>query len=774
MSNYPTTNLSPGDMQLYDNSLPGLVAGSYEISVTQDLPNTSTQNYSTTIPQNFDVNGPQFSIDTNEIHALFPADQSNGDFSLNIPYVTLETPTLPWERLVDTGQPNTIPWMALIILSGDEVVLNPTTGSPLIQSTVTTYLTPDPNGKILKPAIALNTVSTAVQQSQMNSIVLPLNLFTLVSPRLQDLATLAHVREINPGSQVVSGSSDDGWFGELIANRFPISNNPNDSSGMKNYALIVSLEGFSQYLVDAPAWPVGAEAIQLTVLSSWSFISAVQPGQTFSELAENLSCQAVASNGANTLLRIPVTNTSSPAASRVMEGYTALSYHTLPGDESFSWYRGPLTPVPAQALPALSSGQHYINPSQLLIYDQANAVFDTSYAAAWNIGRLTALADPAFVDTLQLVRRRMSSQSVKVMQRSKLSHLSGITDLKTLASHGITRKTFADKMTAGLGTDVNALYKQAPSNAPTKVQSKTKTNFLYPTETVPVSAAAERKWFLKKAEVGQFLIEDSSDDMDTLSTWLSQLVLLTNIPFNHLVADQRMLPQESARFFYVDPNWLRALFDGAVSLGINASHDQQIHEIMTPALWKSSVTKASAIRPALLQQDAPAIPPMSPLPAAGMLIRSALISAWPGLQVNASANSGTVNIMRMVHLSPTVLFVLWDSIPTKVTISQPQQGFSYGVADNWTLPLRSLAASNLGATTGTNFPSTGDLTQFMRKDTAGNNSYVLNIMAPGTNGVGYLNPELAVALKTGTILTPSQYAIELIQSPEEISFNPPV
>src|SRR5579859_3598861 len=109
--NYPQTNLPPGDMQLYDNSTPGLPAGDYRVDVTQALPNVVTNQFSKLIHQEFIVNAPQFSIGSQEIHAVFPGDQSNGNFSLNIPYVTFTTPALPWERVVGPGQPDTIPWM---------------------------------------------------------------------------------------------------------------------------------------------------------------------------------------------------------------------------------------------------------------------------------------------------------------------------------------------------------------------------------------------------------------------------------------------------------------------------------------------------------------------------------------------------------------------------------------------------------------------------------------------------------------------------------------
>ena len=51
-------------------------------------------------------------------------------------------------------------------------------------------------------------------------------------------------------------------------------------------------------------------------------------------------------------------------------------------------------------------------------------------------------------------------------------------------------------------------------------------------------------------------------------SWLSRLRLLEGVPFPYIVPSEGMLPNESIRFFHVDRNWLDALVDGALSVGI--------------------------------------------------------------------------------------------------------------------------------------------------------------------------------------------------------------
>ena len=54
-----------------------------------------------------------------------------------------------------------------------------------------------------------------------------------------------------------------------------------------------------------------------------------------------------------------------------------------------------------------------------------------------------------------------------------------------------------------------------------------------------------------------------------IAAWLGRLHTLIGVPFGYLVGDQGQLPPESIRFFRLDDNWIRALLDGAFSLGRN-------------------------------------------------------------------------------------------------------------------------------------------------------------------------------------------------------------
>ncbi|MDF2193255.1 hypothetical protein [Paraflavitalea sp. CAU 1676] len=755
--------IDPGFMELYDNETPGLGAGKYVVSATLSLPNTDTDNYSKTTTQTFAVQGPQFSIDTTEIHAMSPASNANGDFTEVLPAIVLENAVLPWERPITSDK--TIPWMALLVLRASELEIDPATHSPLITSTVQDFLHAEAG--IIKPSIDPTQISTPILQSTMNSFRISTAVFQAITPRLKELSTLSHVRHINPATQVVNGTDGDGWFSIVLANRFPLSSNPGDSAGAVNYVQLVSLEGLSNYLVDAPEWPTGASKVQLISLASWTFTCAAQPGQTFAELAEHLI--TAANNDPNSLLlKIPAADDGSVAATRLKQGYTALSFHTDPGPDTFCWYRGPFSPVPAQPLPA--SITQYQHAAAAMIYDQANGIFDNSYAAAWTIGRLTALADPGYIDALQRVRDKTISTGTRLLERSKQPHLAGITDLAVLASPGLSRKTFTGHVKASVHSELTQSFK-APLNNTQAVKGPAR-NFLFPQEAPPASPAAEATWFFRQPAISSFLATQAAEEIDPLTTWLGNLALLEGISFNHLVPDQRMLPVESIRFFYVDQAWLHLLIDGAMNIGIHGSREGMAHNILAPSLKERSLQKAAGARNLLLRK-ASEDPPAPKLPAAGMLLRSALVSGWPGLSVTAKAGGTDVSILRMDHLSPSILLVLWSGVPDTVTISQPEQGLLFGVEDGWTILRRSLAATNLGAPLGApNFPASGDIKQFMRPVQNNTGGLVLNLVPAVAGTPNYIIPAMATALSQANI-SASQFAIEMVKAPEKITFNPP-
>ncbi len=189
------------------------------------------------------------------------------------------------------------------------------------------------------------------------------------------------------------------------------------------------------------------------------------------------------------------------------------------------------------------------------------------------------------------------------------------------------------------------------------------------------------------------VLQDSIPDFpDDLNNWMSRLKLLYGVPFNYLVPDERMLPPESIRFFYVDINWINAMLDGAYSIGRNLTTSDNSAELnadraILPGLHPAITSRAGNIRAKGLGLKDPA-PSMAVI--SGFLLRSKVISEYPKLGVYAyekghtpddGANAAFMTILRMEKLgdkSDTMLCLV-DGDAYRVDIHEAPEHLHYGI-----------------------------------------------------------------------------------------------
>jgi hypothetical protein len=253
-----------------------------------------------------------------------------------------------------------------------------------------------------------------------------------------------------------------------------------------------------------------------------------------------------------------------------------------------------------------------------------------------------------------------------------------------------------------------------------------------------------------------------------IANWLSRLVLLYPVPFNLMVPDSRMLGPETLRFFYVDNNWLGALLDGALSIGIDSSRLVALHTMMRDLIHRSAFKTARTLRQKAIGVEVAESQTAEKI-TTGFLFRSAVVSGWPNLAIRPGKNDRTaITTLRMDHLAPNVLLCLFAGVPDFIEISEPQEGFRFGVDDDGKIPLREpvTGASPLGTQLkNTYFEVFPD---FLRSD----DTRVLNL-APAANAglIQKLEAALAAAGANVPNLGPSDFALQMVKSPEAIRFT---
>lgn len=747
-----TSRAPSGDaVQFYDNVEPGLKDGTYRIDLSLELSAAGAEIPPTT--QRFEVRGPRFSIDPADIHAVFPPNGATGVFEEVLPHVVFNKRLLPWERDVPSLADH-VPWLALLVFSEGELSGPSESGNHARTITVEQLLAPETNTR--KPRLDPATVAPAEQGQRCQTVTCASALFAQIVPNARELPYLAHVREVKGGGTAEPAHNDRGWFSVVVANRFAKAGS--DVAASKSIVHLVSLEGFGDLLGDATPQAPAEPTIQLVTLANWTFSCLADRAQTFGGLARNLAFDPASGDArrpAPSLLhRLPFTPTGRTdagtlaAEQRVAAGYVALGYHAPSGEDGFAWYRGPCSPVVAR--PVAGAGA-FETADAATIYDAASGVFDLSLATAWQAGRGLALADRTFSNALRRVRIAADATLQEAV--------------------GISAADVQGQLAALIGGGALSTIAQASrSLAPLAASPRRRASG-------PSSAAALVRGALGQPDARARLAEqvEANPDVRTVADWLGQVLLLRKLPFVHLVPDARMLPAESIRFFYLDPNWQQAMLSGALSVGLGSSRQSAVQSALTVQLER--MAQASALTSRSTPTGQPAPPPGAGGPKAGFLLRSSLVGGWPGLTVGASLAGDTVRPLRLERLGLGVLIALFDGTPDQIVIGEPHEGLAFGVDDAGAVVSRTLHDGEVAQ--GASVP-VFDPTQPERSSATirPGGQRVLNIAADPAPPAGSsaepadLVGRLAEVLDIApAALTPANFAVQMVKGPEQLVFS---
>ena len=754
------TDIGIGDIRLYDDFRPSLTAGTWYASVTHELQQadgTVVNTDALAAAQELVVSAPQFAIDTTAVVATYPPDASTGRFAEVLPHVVLSDPMLPWERTIGTAG---APWLALLVLSDDELVGDATSATHAVTATVGDLLAAQPG--VRKPAV---TPSPDVATTDPCTYVLvPATVFADVTPRLDEVAYLAHCRQVNTGDKVIAGLDEDGMFSVVASSRFPAAPPEGSTAPARNVAHLVSLEGLDDLLTGTPDLG-GATAVALVSLASWSFWVQPDGAADFRALAAGLVAGEV-ENGAQVagdlLLRLPPPYAGSTdpdqaeVRKRFAEGFAPATYYTRSGESTFAWVRGPVTPV----VPGpLASGTTLATADAAMAYDAAHGVFDVSLAVAFDAGRAAALSDKAFGQRLLELRQRVHAVTDAMLARlaGDAFSASALAEVDPAATAQQELATILDQqLLADAGAGPAPVAPPAPAPAVTARDAS------------PQAALAA---FVADPATQDTVVALVAEDAAPVAEWLARLLLLYDVPFAALVPDERMLPPESVRFGYLDATWLEAMVDGALSLGVESSL-QAAYGDMVRDLLLAGANEAARIQRDVLRGVAPSTPdPAGGVVVSAMLLRSALVSGWPNLAVRPAATSGAaVPILRMDRLAPTVLLCLFYGVPAAVDLCEPQEGFRFGMDDSGETVLRNvLPGAAGGLAVGAPIPGAAG---FPVRDHLRPGGRTLDL-APGSPA-GLL-ASLATALGTAlgepvATLGPADLALQLVDAPESVRF----
>lgn len=449
----PTINVPALDdlVQFADFHRVSLQAGDYEIGFKEEL---NLQDKQGEVSEEwatkalFSVSSERFTLASADIRSVFPPAGSNGDYWHVLPHVVLNRSTLPWERTSkkDGNDPSQDPpWLALLVIHPDD----PT---PSLQTTMwadarTSLGLPEETGDQASDRVQLltleNTLATALlppvadlhhlchARRRLKPIGADQQFTTLTDAQnyLRTSIPDSHTKELDAahlprgykaGWHLTNSTSADVYevlqtnrnlfkcfqviqeAATVLANRLP-------KPGARNRMYLVSLE--ERY--NDSGLILGAANTSFVCLYQWDFYCEAEEKTLLgllNQLNKNENGRERPSAWRISTQRLRDTNANVLKA--VQGGWVPLRHRFREGSRSVSWYHGPLVPREPDTSAIANVWGHGDNTmdirhaDQLLMYDTDMGMYDVSYAAAWELGRLLTLQNTKLALQLLHWKRR--------------------------------------------------------------------------------------------------------------------------------------------------------------------------------------------------------------------------------------------------------------------------------------------------------------------------------------------------------------------------------
>ncbi|WP_367141099.1 MULTISPECIES: hypothetical protein [Streptomyces] len=787
------TNDKKDGLHLFTAWKPGMEAGEYTIAVKQTVDYAPGSQWIFTPPeQKFTVGALRYSLAQEEVLACYPPPGSSLPCDGLLPYISLRSPYLPWERRLSWAG---VPWVALVLLAEGEApagdIRTGQAGELL-------------DGNKASNTLVLPSTGPPPAETACTTIDLEVPLLQKLMPEnpAKELPLLAHVRQQH--EPAAGASRARSACSCIVGNRFARTL-PSGSAEPRRpchyTAHLVSLVGHEQNLQKIATLDQ-AKKVRLLSLFSWSFTSVSPQEPSYTEAFQGLKADSKTSH--NRLRCTPAIKPNDAVDKRLQAGYVPVAHRLASGEKTLSWYRGPLAPEPS----GTSEHTPYNSADEALMYTADQGIFDISMAAAWTVGcqlilSRTDLCDQMLTLSTTAAQHAMalaaathpatadSSLDFVSLNESELS-AEGLTDLTEPTAlwrrfeRAMAEEDLGTQITQALagpvmpGTPdteepVGAITPETGTEHSQVSLLEHAVGLLEQEEASTALRTALRSGFLPPAEKENVLGEATEIPVATAlgtesEVWLwDPVAMLSLLPTWHLLPlAQAVLPMNSARFFHIDQSWMQAFADGMLSIGTHTSLDYALADHLKHVSFN--------------------LRPDSVAAACGLLIRSHVIRHWPQdppPPVDISGNpkdqkpdenemifsarrmtSGKDEGVRLItrrQLGPDTVLLLFNKVPTDITLREPPHALQFGVNgpsdDHGQRTLRNKDGKTITA-------SINVFDHFLRGPVSLTHS-------PEVLKVEALLTEMINKSSTGAPANSAAFALQMLNPPAVLEINPP-
>jgi hypothetical protein len=275
-------------------------------------------------------------------------------------------------------------------------------------------------------------------------------------------------------------------------------------------------------------------------------------------------------------------------------------------------------------------------------------------------------------------------------------------------------------------------------------------------------------------------------------------MLLYGVPFHYLVPDEKMLPAESIRYFYLNPEWLNCLLQGACSVGRSSQDDELVDQLLRANFFYCSEKMAEQLRSnAKLAADErrngtdektkPVEEKKKPVaetegpttavlnwPLSGYLLRSLAVESWIGLEATAQRLEPStktlepLQILRMDRLGPDILLCIYNGKVETIEVKQPPEAMHFGATSkaeggHEKTGLRRIRKIKPDDNT------MGDMLLTSQVDVPTYEKRVVNVVELAANIKTQLIAKAQLAVNGP--FTSAEFAVQMIESPAKVMFT---
>ena len=378
--------------KLADNCLPPLYEGDYNVKFDHTM--TVAESKKSTdekfhIKKKFCIAINTERLEDSDVFHVSPPPNDQGDFSTELPFMVFNDPTYPWIKNLSTCDNLPLPWIALIVISENEVLEE--------KDIPHSELTNEAQRTDVYFQYDYNKNSPSKEDDLVHLVTISKKTFDSIMPDIEDRAWLTHCKnEVDLSATDDITIQKDGNFSVVIANRFP----PRNSETTLKYTAHL----IPAYLYDdRNKIPAGTD-IELISLYHWSFYSEKCACDPNDKISDKSFVSFI--NG----LKNKDDEKDAPKNSRQVCDSKLKEHRLRTGEKTYSLYHGPIMPMKYNRASNINGEEIYTSDGRL-IYDKENGIFDVSYAAAFNLGRLVTLSHNA--EAQKIVNWRKNNKKEK-------------------------------------------------------------------------------------------------------------------------------------------------------------------------------------------------------------------------------------------------------------------------------------------------------------------------------------------------------------------------